>query len=202
MQLLGESSSMGSSCLKSKTLLLLGRIPLGDMPPALQHLQIPRSRHILCKCLEKLCLESSRLLLPEAVILGWMNLRGMAWKWVSFLKTKCPVIPLSLSAHTPIFLLSLHPLSFLSIFLFTLCTESSFPEGCPPQGMCDFWGTKPTDTSYSQRAGLPGVALWVTQDSGSRGWPEALMDVPEHSDWIWQAASVIWRNSQREFCSS
>ena len=79
---------------------------------------------------------------------------------------------------------SLQPLSFFSIFLFILCAESSLPEGCPPQGMYDFWGTKPTDTSYSQRAGLPGIALWVTQDPGSRGWPEALTDVPERSDSI------------------
>ena len=87
MQLLGESSSMGSSCLKSETLLLLGRIPLGDIPPALQHLQIPRSRHILYKCLEKLCWESGRPLLPEAqwyldewILGGWHGNGFHSWR--------------------------------------------------------------------------------------------------------------------------
>lgn len=175
MQLLGESSSMGSSCLKSKTLSLLGRIPLGDIPPALQHLQIPRSRHILCKCLEKLCLESSRLLLPEAqwyldewILGGWHGNGFHSWRQnVQLFLYLFLLTPLSSS-----FLFILFP-SFLS-FSSSYAQNLHFQKAVHPRACVTFGERSPltllTVRGPASLALLSGWLRTLAAGDGPRPW--------------------------------
>ena len=133
---------------------------------------------------------------------GKKNLRGLEWEWASFLRQNARLF-FNLLYSQP----SLPPFSAasflpLSLHLMPVTAQSALPGGCAPQGMRDFWGLSPTDTPHSRRPGLPGAAALGDAGPWQQGLPRALIDGPEHSDSIWQEASVIWRNSQERFAPS
>lgn len=144
--------------LEKQNPVIPGRIPLDDVGAALQPLQIPRSRPVLCIYLEKFCLESSRPLLPE-VDLDEQILEGRK-NMVSFLNTNVRLFfYISFCLHPD--LLSLLPLFFPSIFLFMLCPVHPrvfLSRRLSTPRHVGFGGTKPTDTSHNLWASLPVLA--------------------------------------------
>ena len=114
-------------------------------------------------------------------------------------KTKCPAIFFNLLCSHP----SLPPFSaasFLSLHLMPIPSQSLPFQGAVHRRACSTFGD--WDPLKPFTVGGPAslaLWLWVAQDSGNRGCPEALIDEPEHSDSTWQAASVIWRNPQEHF---
>lgn len=138
--------------------------------------------------------ELSRLLLPgiqwylnEQMLVGWNGNRFHFWQQNVLLFLHLLLLT-SLSSSllfSPFFVFYFSLPKYLPAFLFS--------RGCLPHGMCNFWRMKPTDISQ-------GLPEW--HRTLAAGDSLSLSDKPEHSDFIWQAASVIWRHSQGAFCLS